>query len=108
MSKLNVNGVEIALSAKENLEKTKCTLTGTFKESKFAFQKANDPSNNKYDGYAIEIITSTTSSSPISILCDGDPSDLWVWTNLGKTDVVGDPTTPRGTEVIVTSGTGEQ
>lgn len=100
MSELKVNGVDIILSAVENSEKTKCTLTGAFDIGNFAFQKTNDPDNKKYDGYAIEIITSTISSSPISILCDGDPSDLWVWTTLPKTigDIID---TPRGTEVII-------
>ena len=101
MKTLKVNNIEITLSAEENPKKTEYTLTGIFNQGNFSFQIVNDPNNNKYNGNAIEITTSPISSNQISISHKGDPSKLWVWTQLEIDDIVGDPTTPRGTEVVV-------
>ena len=101
MATLTVNGVQITLSAIENNDST-YTLTGEYSSGSFKFQLTNDPDNPQYNGNAIEIITDSSASSPTQFTHAGDPSDLWVWSSLNvTTDVVGDPTTPRGTEVAI-------
>lgn len=69
--------------------------------SGYSFQEANEEGNASTHQY--EVITSTATSLQIQInLVKGDT--LNVWTNLSKDDSDlggGDPTTPRGTEVIV-------
>ncbi|MCF2873567.1 MULTISPECIES: hypothetical protein [unclassified Tenacibaculum] len=102
MATLTVKGVQITLSAIENSNST-YTLTGKYSSGSFDFQLANDPDNPQYNGNAIEItIPSSQKNSPIEFTHTGDPSDLWVWASSDiTTDVIGDPTTPRGTKVIV-------
>ncbi|WP_299162235.1 hypothetical protein [uncultured Tenacibaculum sp.] len=69
--------------------------------SGYSFQEANEDGNTSTHQY--EVITSTATSLQIQInLTKGDT--LNVWTNLLKdgSDLGGeDPTTPRGTEVVV-------
>lgn len=108
MATLTVDGIVITLSATENAESNKYTLTGKY-DSKltgknFDFKVANDPKNPKYNDNAIEIVTSTKSTSSIHILSSGHPKDVWVWHHLTTNDSDtggGDPVTPRGTEVEV-------
>lgn len=109
---LTINGIDINFTAQELVSNTQFTLKGENSNnaivSGYTFQNVNNPHNDSPNQLQVIPASSTTT---LEVTLNGVlQEELYIWTYLPETsdDIVGDgPTTPRGTEVVVKSGTGE-